>query len=135
MKNTNLFYLILFCFTLFSSCGSDDDAPVDNPDLQAELKGVWLYEGLTLDGTFESYTEFEIYYNFKSGGLLDITYADGTESGTYQVNGDNLSISIGGENETYSVLDLTDTKLDLFTEADVDEEPGLDEVTFHFSRD
>lgn len=135
MKTTNLFYLILFCFTLFSSCDSNDDSTTNNPDLQVELQGVWLYEGLTFEGDFESYPESEIHYDFKSGGILDIIYADGTESGTYQVNDDKLNIRIAGENASYTILDLTNTEMDLFTEADVDEEPGLDEVTFHFSRD
>ncbi|HSP11966.1 MAG TPA: lipocalin family protein [Salegentibacter sp.] len=134
MKTPNIFYLILICFTLFS-CGSEDDTPANNPELQAELQGVWLYEGLTFDGTFESFPEAEVHYDFKPGGILDVIYEEGTESGTYQINGDDLTIKMDGENVIYAIVELTATELVLFTEAEVNEEPGLDEVTFHFSRD
>ncbi len=62
------------------------------------------------------------------------SYGNDIETGTYQVTGNKLSLTIEGETEVYEITKITNSELDLSGKFDVDEEEGLDEVTFHLSK-
>lgn len=136
MKTTIIYTLIFSCFILFSAC-SEDDSPTDTSEVQAKLQGKWLYEGLTVNGTFEEsfVEEGDIYYDFRAGGVLVLINFAGSINGTYQVSGNDVTLRIDGEVVTFKITKLTNTELDLFGNLDVDEEPGLDAVTFHLTKD
>jgi len=135
MKATLIYSLIFSCFLFFSSC-SDDDSPAENPEIQANIQGKWLYEGLTINGAYEESTveEGEIYYDFRAGGVLVIIDFSGSMNGTYQVSGNDVTLRIDGEVVTFKITKLTSNELNLFAKIDANEEPGLDDVTFHLSK-
>lgn len=137
MKTTFIYTAIFSCFFLFSSCSAEEeDSQTDNPELQAQLQGKWRYEGLTINGVYEEalVLEGDQFYDFKAGGVLVLSDEGGSLSGTYQLIGDELTLSIDGDTATFEITKLTNSELDLFGMLDVDEEEGLEEVTFHLSK-
>lgn len=132
MKNTLIFSVVFSCFLLFSSCSSAED----DSELQVQIQGKWLYKGLTFNGDYEQspVEAGDTFYDFKAGGALVVIDEGGSISGSYQVNENNLTLRIDGETEIFTITKLTNSELDLFGMGDVDEEEGLDEVTFHLSR-
>lgn len=133
MKTTFIFSVIFSCFFLFSSCSSDDDSSQIE---QANLQGKWLLEGTTFDGEFQEWPPEvgDVFFDFRTEGVLIVIDDDGSESGTYQVSGNNLTIRIDNVSQTYEITKLTNNKLDLFGREEVDEEDGLDEITYHLSK-
>jgi hypothetical protein len=134
MKTTFIFSLIFSCFFLFSSCSADDETSENkNSEIQTQLLGNWLYEGLTVNGEFEEppVEEGAVFYEFKAGGVFIERYENVSETGTYKLTGNKLSLSIDSETEVYEITKINNSELDLFGKFDVDEEEGLDEVTFH----
>lgn len=136
MKTTIIYSLIFSCFFIFSACSNDDDSSTDNSEVQAKLQGKWLYEGLTINGAFEepAVEEGNVYYDFKAGGVLVVTEGAGSINGTYLVTGSDLTLRIDGEVVTFKIMKLTTNVLELFGNIDANEDPGLDQVTFHLSK-
>lgn len=138
MKTKTFFSLLFSCLFIFSSCSEDDEAIIDNPEMLSKIQGKWLLDGLTVnDNDFEEWPEEagDTYFTFKPGGTLVVSDSFGDQTGTYELNGDKkITISIDGETNIFSITELTATKLRLSGRGDVDEEPGDDEVTFHFSK-
>lgn len=135
MKTKFIYTMIFSCFFLFSAC-SEDDSPTDTSEVQAKLQGKWKYEGLTINGAFEEppAEEGDVFYDFRAGGVLVLSEDAGSITGTYQVVGNDVTMRMDGDVATFKITKLTTSELNLFGNIDADEEAGLDEVTFHFSK-
>ena len=132
-----MFALLPF-FLVFSSCSENDDEPAgNNSEVISKLLGNWMYDGLTANGGVfeESPSDDDEIYEFKTGGVVTITFDDDDGySGTYTVNNNSLTIRIEGESATYTITQLTNTSLRLSARIEADENPGLDDVVFYFTR-
>ena len=111
-------YLFIAAVGLFglTSCSNDDNAPVQEPN---HLIGKWNLNALdikiSIDGeVFEEIEDFPVegsmvmQFDFKADNTVEYYFNndDGVEEGvgTYQRNGNNLTITIEGEPADFEIL-------------------------------
>lgn len=119
------FFLLLVLAVSFASCDNDDEAEVsivgtwqgDEADLLVKPSGFPLAIPYTID-------DFDAVIEFKSDGTISITDDNQTVTGTYQRDGDNLTLSTGFTVEdislagTYEIVKLTASALEIEIEKD-----------------
>ena len=112
MKNINFLFGLLFVLFIFTGCSSEDDS--SNSTEESNLFGLWYSEPnadpeMTLEFTQNYRTHFT-YHEFGNNGQ------DITESGDWELNGNNLKIywdesDEGNEIYNVEILELTDSTL------------------------
>lgn len=148
MKKT-IFYLSAVALNLFilTSCSNDDNAP--EPQTQDNLIGKWnlntISVKISVDGEVvqdivdqPAEGSMTMQFDFKTDNTVDYYFGDeeGTEEGkgTYQKNGNNLTITIDNEPATF-VITLNDKTNLHFGNSDEYEEQGYlikEEIGFKF---
>ncbi len=144
MKTIKILLALLPLFLIFPSCSSDDDNDSDNnSQVISQLLGKWKLDGVTVNGgDFEPIpSDDQFIYEFKTGGVITITADffddlddDDVISGTYTVNNNILNVTMDGESLSHTILQITTTSLRLSARMDADEDPGLDDVVFFFTK-
>ncbi len=134
---------------LMASCSSDDNTPDQEPIEENHLLGQWdlntadikLYVNGELQQEMNDVSTEEIgavQFDFKEDGTVDYVFSDeeGSESstGTYQKNGDNLTITIDNDPQTFEIHLNNSNNLHLFLEEEETYQEMLlkTEVTFKF---
>ncbi|MBQ0735020.1 lipocalin family protein [Aquimarina celericrescens] len=107
MKKLGL--LILLFTSILTSCGSDDDTPNGNEQNNSELIGKWVQISLSQNGETITLTECEkrstIEFDVQSYTEISIApvntdcQVDFEDNGTWQVNGDQLTLTYIEEGE------------------------------------
>src|SRR5690554_2292350 len=149
------FYSYLFIATVgllgLVSCSSDDNSTPEKKEVDP-IVGKWELKTMDLKiyENGEVYLEFEdesvegllvFEFDFKEDNTVDFTSGNlnqsgemetNSETGTYVKNEDNVTITIEGEPETFSILKLNSSELHLFVtdEYSSGEMEYIDEITF-----
>ena len=146
MKTIKILFALLPLFLVFASCSNDDDEPANNnSEVITQLLGEWTLDGYTADGgAFEAIPEeITIIYEFKTGGIVTISYTyddddeeyeDLVKNGTYTVNNNTVTIRIDGENVPHAINQLTATSMRLAARVDVDDDEGLEDAVLYFTK-
>jgi hypothetical protein len=122
MKIRYFFFLLVLAF---AACDSDNEASVsivgtwqgDKADLLVKPNGFPVAIPYTID-------DFDAVIEFKSDGTISVTDNSQTATGTYQRDGDNLTLSTGFTVEdislegTYEIVKLTASALEIKIEKD-----------------
>ena len=146
--------LNLLCLALLASCNKDDEASrnfqrdivgtwrgqaisftVDGVSFRDYVRNLYANLGIPLtdedlaelDDAFETDSEeLGSVLDFQSNGTLVITDEDGgTETGTWTVSGNTLTIDDGDETVSFAIDRLTDNELHLAMQFDEDTDLGL----------
>ncbi len=104
----NLLYLFLACTITLTSCGSDDDTESSNEDL---IIGTWKFTSSSTNGTTDTDNyacNFLGTLEFNNTTMIS-TYYDGdncetseTDIATYEIDGNQITVTYSGENDTYT---------------------------------
>ena len=86
----------------------------------------------------------DIIYEFKTGGIITITYDffdddendddDDIYTGTYTLSNNIVTIIIDGDTVPHTITQISNTSLRLAARYDWDENQGLDDVVFNFTK-
>ncbi|MEP6261016.1 MAG: lipocalin family protein [Gillisia sp.] len=145
MKTIKILFALLPLFLIFPSCSSDDDAPADNPVTVSQLLGKWKMDAASINGgAFIPIPDDEdIIYEFKTGGIITISYDffdddenddDDIYTGTYTLSNNIVTIIIDGDTVPHTITQISNTSMRLAARFDWDENQGLDDVVFNFTK-
>lgn len=135
MKKLFLFVSI-FAISLVS-CSDDDDN--STPVNEANIMKKWYLKSYEVAGQTIPYLNEPCgrdYMEFLSGGVYKEYYIYGcdpidadTDTGTWALSGNSLTVNILGDTETATVSSLTSTTMQFTKLADYDEDPSTPEIT------
>lgn len=117
------------CFTFFS-CSSDVDAEIPNSEV-SKLVGKWVNDGTTVN--HEDIEASGDLLEFNVNGTMKVTSSTSTETGTFILEGDQLTLTTSTE-MTFELKEVTVTELILFLSTDYDGSGDMDDVEVHFTR-
>ncbi len=123
MKKLVVLFVSVFSISMFVSCNSDDDGG------SAPIEGKWAFSktGIVVDGqeVLIDYEHNELscgkdYFEFLANGIMNDAYyflnADDecevdVEAGTWTRNGNSITIDLGDDVDTATILSLTNSTL------------------------
>ncbi len=128
MKTSKFTFLILlFSFSLLTSCGNDNDDENDNLPVTNELSGTWQLKTLSGNATYTNgtspynvtdvvngelpadMTSYNQVYTFKNDGKCIM---DG-DNGTYTYKNKVLTTKVGNQTSVFTVLSVDNSTLKL----------------------
>lgn len=124
---------------LFSSCSSDDNSTIVEPQTVNHLLGAWKLntmsikisqDGQVISEQIDAPIGNQLTWEYKFNEDLSVEYYIDTENfsensaGTYSLNGSYITIVLDGEPETFEITTLDKDNLHLKFNVEEEVEPG-----------